>query len=168
MSVPRIKTETRAYFRALGAHIGELRKEQGMTQAELARALGVSQQTVFAYELGDRRVSVLILIKLARIFDVSLEQLSGMSSRFGHPICACLQRVCGMRSVIRSCAGRSSVSSRRSSTLCWSRWSRKRQLLPLTDRAAQRHNGPGARGRGSSFVRHWRSSVDSSRTHIGQ
>ena len=25
-----------------------------LTQAELARTLGVSQQTVFAYELGDR------------------------------------------------------------------------------------------------------------------
>lgn len=41
-----IKVESRAYFHALGAHITALRKEQGMTQAELARALGVSQQTV--------------------------------------------------------------------------------------------------------------------------
>ena len=49
-----------------------------MTQAELARALGVSQQTVFAYELGDRRVSVLMLVKLARIFDTSVEELSGL------------------------------------------------------------------------------------------
>jgi DNA-binding XRE family transcriptional regulator len=43
-----------------------------MTQAELARALGVSQQTVFAYELGDRRVSVLIVAKLVRIFQCQL------------------------------------------------------------------------------------------------
>jgi transcriptional regulator with XRE-family HTH domain len=78
MNAPRVKAESRAYFRALGAHIEELRKEQGMTQAELARALGVSQQTVFAYELGDRRVSVLMLIKLARIFETSVEELSGM------------------------------------------------------------------------------------------
>lgn len=73
-----LKAETRAYFRALGTHIGVLRKEQGFTQAELARAIGVSQQTVFAYELGDRRVNVLTLIKLARVFGVSLEELSGM------------------------------------------------------------------------------------------
>jgi transcriptional regulator with XRE-family HTH domain len=72
------KTESRAYFRSLGMHIAELRKEQGMTQAELARALGLSQQTVFAYELGDRRVSVLILVKLARIFQVTIEELSGL------------------------------------------------------------------------------------------
>lgn len=73
------KAESRAYFRALGAHITELRKEHGMTQAELARILGVSQQTVFAYELGDRRVSLLMLIKLAKIFDVSVETLAGLT-----------------------------------------------------------------------------------------
>jgi transcriptional regulator with XRE-family HTH domain len=78
MSAPRLQAESRAYFRALGKHITELRKEIGMTQAELARALGVSQQTVFAYELGDRRVSVLMLVKLARIFDTSVEELSGL------------------------------------------------------------------------------------------
>lgn len=50
-----------------------------MTQAELARALGVSQQTVFAYELGDRRVNVLMLMKMAKIFDLPVEQLMGMT-----------------------------------------------------------------------------------------
>lgn len=73
-----IRAESRAYFRALGAHVSVLRKEQGMTQAELARALGVSQQTVFAYELGDRRVSALILAKLAKVFAVPVEDLMGM------------------------------------------------------------------------------------------
>lgn len=73
-----IKAESRAYFRALGAHTSVLRKEQGMTQAELARALGVSQQTVFAYELGDRRVSVLMVVKLAKIFGMPIEELLGM------------------------------------------------------------------------------------------
>jgi transcriptional regulator with XRE-family HTH domain len=76
MNAPSMKTESRAYFRALGQHISELRKGLGMTQAELARELKVSQQTVFAYELGDRRVSVLMLVKLARIFDTSVEELS--------------------------------------------------------------------------------------------
>jgi transcriptional regulator with XRE-family HTH domain len=79
MSIPRIKAESRVYFRALGETISVRRKEIGMTQAELARALGVSQQTVFAYELGDRRVTVLIVAKLARIFQVSVEELIGLS-----------------------------------------------------------------------------------------
>src|SRR5688572_19083278 len=43
-----------------------------------SRALGVSQQTVFAYELGDRRVSVLILAKLAKVFGMPVENLMGM------------------------------------------------------------------------------------------
>jgi len=48
-----------------------------MTQAELARALGVSQQAVFAYEIGDRRISVLILERLARLFRLNIDQLLG-------------------------------------------------------------------------------------------
>jgi DNA-binding XRE family transcriptional regulator len=73
-----IKAESRVYFRALGKHIEVLRKGIGMTQAELARAIGVSQQTVYAYETGDRRVSVLILAKLAPIFQISVEELVSM------------------------------------------------------------------------------------------
>jgi transcriptional regulator with XRE-family HTH domain len=78
MNAPRMKAESKTFYRALGKHITELRKEKGMTQAELARALKVSQQTVFAYELGDRRVSVVMLVELARIFDTSVEELSGL------------------------------------------------------------------------------------------
>ncbi len=49
-----------------------------MTQAELAQAIGVSQQTVFAYELGDRRVTIFILAKLSRVFSVPAQQLMGI------------------------------------------------------------------------------------------
>jgi transcriptional regulator with XRE-family HTH domain len=74
-----IKQESRVYFKALGAYVAQLRKARGMTQAELARVIGVSQQAVFAYELGERRVSVLVLAKLAKIFLVPVEELVGMS-----------------------------------------------------------------------------------------
>lgn len=49
-----------------------------MTQKELARALGVSQQAVFAYETGDRRTSVFILSKVAKLFSVSVDEIVGM------------------------------------------------------------------------------------------
>jgi len=75
-----IKQESRAYFKALGAHVSMLRKSRGMTQAELARAIGVSQQAVFAYELGERRISVLVLAKLARIFSTPVGDLVGLST----------------------------------------------------------------------------------------
>jgi len=74
-----IKQESRAYFKALGAHVSMLRKSQGMTQAELARAIGVSQQSIFSYELGERRISVLVLAKLSRIFSTSVENIVGLS-----------------------------------------------------------------------------------------
>ena len=74
-----IKQESRAYFKALGAYVSTLRKSQGMTQAELARAIGVSQQAVFSYELGDRRISVLVLAKLSKIFSTSVENIVGIS-----------------------------------------------------------------------------------------
>lgn len=70
--------ESYAYFRTLGIHLAQLRKDRGMTQAEVARILGVSQQTVFAYELGDRRVSVLMMIKLADVFSVPVQELIGI------------------------------------------------------------------------------------------
>jgi transcriptional regulator with XRE-family HTH domain len=74
-----IKHESRAYFRSLGSHIAMTRKSRGMTQAELARAIGVSQQAVFAYELGERRVSVLILAKIAKVFAVPVEEMIGLT-----------------------------------------------------------------------------------------
>lgn len=71
---------SRAYFRALGKRITERRKQVDMTQAELARALGVSQQTVFAYELGDRRMNVPRLIQLAALFHIPVEELMDLSN----------------------------------------------------------------------------------------
>lgn len=70
------KAESRSFFKTLGAHVTTLRKSIGMTQAELARAIGVSQQAVFAYELGERRISVLVLVKLSNVFKVGMEDLA--------------------------------------------------------------------------------------------
>lgn len=74
-----MKQESHSYYKALGAHIALLRKSRGMTQAELARAIGVSQQAVFAYELGERRVSVFILVKLGKVFAISVEEMMGIT-----------------------------------------------------------------------------------------
>jgi transcriptional regulator with XRE-family HTH domain len=72
-----IKPDSHRYYRVLGRQIAELRKSRGYTQAELARALGVSQQAVFAYELGDRRVPVIVLEQIASFFAVSVDQVMG-------------------------------------------------------------------------------------------
>lgn len=71
----QIKKDSRVYFATLGSRVTQLRKSRGMTQAELSRALGVSQQAVFAYEIGDRRISVLVLERIAKLFKLSIDQL---------------------------------------------------------------------------------------------
>jgi transcriptional regulator with XRE-family HTH domain len=73
------KQESSAYYKALGAYIAQLRRAKGMTQAELARTIGVSQQAVFAYETSERRVSVYVLIKMAKVFSIPVDQLMGIS-----------------------------------------------------------------------------------------
>ena len=64
-------------LRALGAHIAQLRKDQNITQVQLAEILGISQQTMNAYEMGHRRVPVSALPVLAQALAVSVEELIG-------------------------------------------------------------------------------------------
>lgn len=72
-----ISSEERDFFIALGERISLLRKAHGITQAQLAEVLGVSQQTVQAYEVGRRRIQVAALPVVARTLSVSLEELFG-------------------------------------------------------------------------------------------
>src|SRR6266404_7859823 len=72
-----ISDQERAFFIELGLRVAELRKQQGITQVQLAEALGVSQQTMQGYEAGRRRIPVSALTTLARALGVSLEALMG-------------------------------------------------------------------------------------------
>lgn len=77
MAAMSISTEEREFFIALGERIARLRKEHGITQTQLAERLGVSQQTIQAYESGKRRIQVATLPELARVLVTSLEELFG-------------------------------------------------------------------------------------------
>lgn len=72
-----ISIEERAFFLDLGARVAQLRKLRGITQVQLAEQLGVSQQTLQAYEVARRRVPVSSLRTLARTLSASLEELLG-------------------------------------------------------------------------------------------
>jgi transcriptional regulator with XRE-family HTH domain len=78
-SMPIGKDE-KAFFAQLGARIAEVRKAQGITQAQLAEVLSVSQQTINAYEVGRRRMPVSSLPIIARHLGVSIEELLGDTS----------------------------------------------------------------------------------------
>ena len=67
----------KSYYRDLGHRIAERRKELGMTQVQLAEALGVAQQTMAHYEAGALRVAVALLLPLSHTLDLSLEALDG-------------------------------------------------------------------------------------------
>jgi transcriptional regulator with XRE-family HTH domain len=72
-----IGKEEKAFFAQLGSRVAQVRKAQGITQVQLAEFLGVSQQTVTAYEVGRRRMPVSALPMLARHLGVSVEELMG-------------------------------------------------------------------------------------------
>ena len=74
-----ISQDEREFFVALGARIAQLRKDSQITQVQLAQTLGVSQPTVNAYELGQRRVPVSTLPLLALTLGGSLQDLIGQA-----------------------------------------------------------------------------------------
>jgi putative transcriptional regulator len=55
--------------------IRELRAKRSMTQQELADAIGVTRQTVIAIELDKYSPSLETAFRIARVFDVPLEQV---------------------------------------------------------------------------------------------
>lgn len=69
--------DEKAFFKALGVRIAELRKDSSITQVQLAKTMGVSQQTVASWEVGRRGVPVSVLPALARTLGVSVETLIG-------------------------------------------------------------------------------------------
>ncbi len=75
--VMAISSAERTFFQVLGARIAQLRKEQNITQVQLAATLTISQQTMNAYEMGHRRVPVSALPVLATALAVSVEELIG-------------------------------------------------------------------------------------------
>lgn len=61
--------------RKVGALIAELRKEKGLTQAELAEKLNISNRTVSKWENGDGYPDITILFDLANVLGVTVDEL---------------------------------------------------------------------------------------------
>ena len=66
------------FFKLLGARIAQARKEQQLTQTQLAEQLGIAQQTMAHYEGGKLKVSAALLPQLAQILNLSLDELLGL------------------------------------------------------------------------------------------
>lgn len=65
----------------LGTHIQQLRKDRGISQESLAEQVGVSRQAVSKWEQGLSLPSTENLLALARIFEVSADELTGLARK---------------------------------------------------------------------------------------
>src|SRR6185312_6510541 len=77
----RMTPEEKQFLKALGARITAARKAQGLSQEEVASALGVAQQTYAHYEVGYARIQVAALFKLAKFLRVSADALLGIEGK---------------------------------------------------------------------------------------
>lgn len=62
-----------------GERVARLRKERGITQKEMALRLGVSQGNVSDYERGVLRLHADLIVELARVLDVSADEILGIT-----------------------------------------------------------------------------------------
>jgi transcriptional regulator with XRE-family HTH domain len=76
--------ETGDVLAAVGPRLRALRRDRGITLAELAATTGVSESTLSRLESGQRRATLELLLPLARTYDVPLDDLVG-APRTGDP-----------------------------------------------------------------------------------
>lgn len=55
--------------------IEEIRKAKGIRQEEFAKQMGVSRQTISSLETGRYNPSILLAHKIARFFDMTIEEV---------------------------------------------------------------------------------------------
>lgn len=80
MWIEAMTQDSKKFLKELGARVAVLRKEQGLTQTQLAEMLGISQQLVASYEVGRRRIPVSALPTLAKAFAIPIEALLGVTN----------------------------------------------------------------------------------------
>jgi transcriptional regulator with XRE-family HTH domain len=79
-----VDRETGEVLDAVGPRLRGLRRHRGLTLADLAAATGVSESTLSRLESGQRRATLELLLPLARLYGVPLDDLVG-APRTGDP-----------------------------------------------------------------------------------
>lgn len=62
-------------IKKFGAYTSKLRKKADMTQSELAERLNMTRQAISKYECGDSSPDISILIEVADVFGITLDEL---------------------------------------------------------------------------------------------
>lgn len=60
---------------AMKNHIEEIRSREGILQEELAKAMGVSRQTISSLENGRYNPSILLAHRIAKYFGMTIEEV---------------------------------------------------------------------------------------------
>lgn len=77
----QLKPEVINKAETIGARVAQIRKERGLTQAELAEKIGIIQALISDYERGKLRLYDDIIIRLATALNVSTDTLLGVSEQ---------------------------------------------------------------------------------------
>jgi transcriptional regulator with XRE-family HTH domain len=68
-------TDQKTLAKHIGERMSQVRKDQGMTQVELAEAVRLSQQLIAEYEAGKKNIPVWRLVNLAEALGIAPEVL---------------------------------------------------------------------------------------------
>ena len=60
---------------ALENHLKEYRARNNLNQSDLGKLVGASRQTISLIERGDYSPSVVLVLKIAKVFDTTVESL---------------------------------------------------------------------------------------------
>jgi len=74
----RSQKSTASEAKAIGKRLRELRVARGMTQAQLAEKVGLTQTLVSDYEIGRLRMHAGLVVSLAKAIRVSADELLGL------------------------------------------------------------------------------------------
>jgi transcriptional regulator with XRE-family HTH domain len=77
LGLARTKSEKKD-VETVGQRLARIRRERGITQAELAERLGLAQPNVSDYERGILRLNADLILRLTEILKVSADELLGI------------------------------------------------------------------------------------------
>jgi transcriptional regulator with XRE-family HTH domain len=68
------RSTSKSQVASIGSRLRRLRKERNLTQAELARQIGIQQSDLSRMEKGEYRVSLDNLFKILSVFDLQISE----------------------------------------------------------------------------------------------
>lgn len=77
-ALARAAARSKTQQETIGERLARMRRERGLTQADVAERLGIVQPVVSDYERGELRLHGQLIIELTRILGVTADELLGL------------------------------------------------------------------------------------------